>query len=89
MPEQEESVMMPLARKKSATEAVMIDRDGYGAVRPLWAQGRSQKSIARELNLDIKTVREWVAAPWRPQTRKVPQCLTSDRVYFCSTHNTN
>ena len=52
-----------------ATEESVIDETQWGTIRALRQQGRSKKGIARELGLDIKTVRKWLQKPWRPQRR--------------------
>ncbi|MEO8216413.1 MAG: hypothetical protein ABI718_04960, partial [Acidobacteriota bacterium] len=39
------------------------------AIRQLRSRGMAKKAIARELGLDIKTVRKWLAREWAPQRR--------------------
>ena len=34
------------------------------------ARGMAKKAIARELGLDIKTVRKWATTDWKPQRRE-------------------
>ena len=48
----------------------MIDETTWGAVRALVGRGLSKKAIARELDLDIKTVRKWCRQSWAPQRRR-------------------
>jgi len=55
---------------EGVTEGEMIDQSKRGAIRTLWEMGKSRKAIARELSLDIKTVRKWVKLVWRPQQRR-------------------
>jgi transposase len=52
-----------------ATEECLIEESVWGAVRALRASGLSRKAIARELELDIKTVRKWLRRSWEPQRR--------------------
>jgi transposase len=40
------------------------------AIRRMRARGMAKKAIARELRLDIKTVRKWLAREWKPQRRQ-------------------
>jgi transposase len=48
----------------------VINQNVYGAIRALAEQGESKKGIARQLGLDVKTVRSWLRRPWRVQTRR-------------------
>ncbi len=48
----------------------LISETQWGAVRALRGRGMSRKRIARELGLDIKTVRKWLRADWQPQRRQ-------------------
>ena len=47
----------------------VINETDYGAVRALFERGVAKKTIARQLELDIKTVRKYLRSPWKPQTR--------------------
>src|SRR5256885_16211349 len=53
-----------------ATEARLLNESQWGAVRSLRERGLSKKAIARELGVDIKTVRKWCHRSWSPQTRQ-------------------
>jgi transposase len=55
---------------EGVAEGELIDQSKWGAIRTLWESGKSKKAIARELSLDIKTVRKWVKTVWRPQQRR-------------------
>lgn len=55
---------------EGAAEGKLIDMSSWGAVRALWERGVSKKAIARELDLDIKTVRKWCRQAWSPQKRR-------------------
>jgi transposase len=57
------------AAPEGAVEGEVINQNVYGAVRALAEQGVSKKGIARQLGLDVKTVRTWLRRPWRVQTR--------------------
>jgi transposase len=48
----------------------VINQNVYGAVRTLAEQGASKKAIARQLGLDVKTVRKWLRRTWRPERRR-------------------
>jgi transposase len=54
---------------EGAAEAKLIDESTWGAVRAFWERGVSKKAIARDLGLDIKTVRKWCRCSWAPQKR--------------------
>lgn len=48
----------------------MISESQWGAVRALFERGVNRKAIARELGLDIKTVRKWLRRGFEPQQRR-------------------
>ncbi len=49
---------------------VELVSEGMGqTIRQLRSRGKAKKAIARELGLDIKTVRKWLATEWSPQKR--------------------
>ena len=58
------------AAPAGAAEGDLIDQNVWGAIRTLWEKGRSRKAIARELDLDIKTVRKWLRRSWDQQRRR-------------------
>lgn len=66
----EQVVETPVAAPGGAAGGEVIDETQWGAVRALRERGMSRKRIARELGLDIKTVRRWLREPWRPQRRQ-------------------
>ena len=56
--------------EKSREGEEMINRDKWGAIASLLAQGVKKKAIARTLGLHIQTVRKWVAeGGWKPFSR--------------------
>lgn len=67
--ESRESEMLPVA-PGGVSEERLIDKSTWGAVRALWERGVAKKAIARELGLDIKTVRKWCRQSWEPQKRR-------------------
>ena len=69
MAEQQGSPILDAA-STGAAEAEVITQNAYGAVRTLAEQGVSKKSIARQLDLDVKTVRKWLRRSWAPGTRR-------------------
>ena len=62
--------MIPPPASTGVAEAEVIGRDTWGAIRALFESGRKKKEIARELDLDIKTVRKHLNRTWAPQRRK-------------------
>lgn len=62
----------------SVVEEELVDEGMAEAIRRMRARGMSKKAIARELGLDIKTVRKWITREWRPQRReqRKPPALT-------------
>lgn len=68
--EREERSEKLSAAPEGAAEAELIDETTWGAVRALVARGLSKKAIARQLDLDIKTVRKWCRQSWEPQRRQ-------------------
>ena len=53
-------------------EGDMIAQSLWGAIRSLAERGLGRRAIARQLGLDIKTVRKWLTHDWTPQHRKPP-----------------
>ena len=58
MQEQEGSEMLD-AVPRGAVEEELIGHGTAAAIREMRLRGKSKKAIARELDLDIKTVRKW------------------------------
>jgi len=58
------------AAPTGAGEGEVINQNVYGAVRTLAEQGASKKAIARQLGLDVKTVRKWLKQLWAPAKRR-------------------
>jgi len=55
---------------EGVVEVELVSEGVAEAVRGMRSRGMAKKAIARELGLDIKTVRKWLAEPWAPQKRK-------------------
>lgn len=53
-----------------ATEGTVIRQTQWGAIREMSGLGLSKKAIARELGLDVKTVRKWLKEDWRRRRRE-------------------
>jgi len=53
-----------------AVEEELIGQGTAAAIREMRLRGKSKKAIARELDLDIKTVRKWSSEEWSPQRRQ-------------------
>lgn len=69
MQEQEGSEMLD-AVPRGAVEEELIGHGTAAAIREMRLRGKSKKAIARELDLDIKTVRKWSSEEWKPQQRR-------------------
>ncbi len=69
MHEQEGSEMLA-AVPRGTVEEELIGQGTAAAIREMRLRGKSKKAIARELDLDIKTVRKWSSEEWKPQRRK-------------------
>jgi len=54
----------------SVVEEQLIEEGMAEAIRRMRSCGMGKKTIARELGLDIKTVRKWLVNEWRPQRRR-------------------
>ena len=62
---------MPSVAPVGAPEEPLIRETEWGAIRELHARGMSKKAIARQLELDIKTVRKWLRTEWRRRRREL------------------
>ena len=69
MHEQEGSEMLD-AVPMGTVEEELIGQGTAAAIREMRLRGKSKKAIARELDLDIKTVRKWSSEQWKPQRRE-------------------
>ena len=58
------------AAPRGAVEEELIGQGTAAAIREMRLRGKSKKAIARELDLDIKTVRKWSSEEWKPQRRE-------------------
>ena len=61
---------IPPPAQRGAGEDPVINQNVWGAVRALWEQGVAKRAIARQLELDIKTVRKWLKQMWKAQKRR-------------------
>lgn len=68
MHEQERSGILT-AVPEGAGEEELLGQGTAAAIREMRLRGKGKKAIARELELDIKTVRKWLAKEWKPQKR--------------------
>lgn len=69
MQEEEGSEMLD-AVPSGTVEEELIGHGTAAAIREMRMRGKSKKAIARELDLDIKTVRKWSSEEWKPQQRR-------------------
>lgn len=51
-------------------EETVVKQNLWCRIRALFEQGLSKSAIARELEIDLKTVRKWLRQTWEPQTRE-------------------
>ena len=51
-------------------EGELVEKGLAEAIRRMRARGMAKKAIARELGLDVKTVRKWLSREWKPQRRE-------------------
>lgn len=54
----------------SVVEGELVDEGLAEAIRRMRARGVAKKAIARELGVDVKTVRKWLVTAWTPQRRE-------------------
>lgn len=55
---------------ETTREDAMIDRDKWGAIASLLAQGVKKRAIAKTLGLHVQTVRKWLTqGGWKPYVR--------------------
>lgn len=47
-----------------AAEVSVIRQTQWGGIREMWSRGMSKKGIARELQIDVKTVKKWLKQDW-------------------------
>ncbi|MCB1037111.1 MAG: IS21 family transposase [Acidobacteria bacterium] len=69
MADEHRAVMLPAVPGGAPEEALIADTL-WGAIQALKQRGKAKKHVARELGLDIKTVRKWWRHAWRPQRRR-------------------
>ena len=50
-------------------EDTVVKQNLWCRIRALFEQGLSKSAIARELEIDLKTVRKWLRQTWEPQKR--------------------
>jgi transposase len=67
---EQESVPDNTSAILKAEEGEVIQQEEWGAIRTLYERGVTKKGIARELGLDIKTVRKWISRGWKRQQRR-------------------
>jgi len=58
-----------------AEEDTVIKQNLWCQIRSLFEQGLCKSAIARELGIDLKTVRKWLRQTWEPQKRERKRAL--------------
>src|SRR5512145_2527730 len=81
MEEATRSEILP-ATPEGVAEGEVTNQNVYGAIRTLFEQGVRKKTIARQLGLDVKTVRKWVNRSWAPQHRRRSRDLDRFREFL-------
>jgi transposase len=56
-----------------AAEVSVIRQTQWGEIREMWSRGMSKKGIARELQIDVKTVKKWLKQDWRRRRREAAE----------------
>ncbi len=69
MQEQERSGILTEMPEGTGEEG-LLGRATVAAIREMRLRGMAKKAIARELGVDIKTVRKWATVEWTPQRRR-------------------
>lgn len=69
MQEEDRSAILA-AMPTGVGEEELLGQGTVVAIREMRLRGRPKKAIARELGVDIKTVRKWSTEEWKPQTRR-------------------
>jgi transposase len=64
---------IPPGTPVGVAEEPLIRETEWGAIRELHARGVSKKAIARQLDVDIKTVRKWLKKEWRRRCREIAE----------------
>src|SRR6202166_98310 len=77
-PHAESESGMLSAAPGGAPEGELIDQQLWGALATLRERGLAKKAIARQLGLDVKTVRRWWDRTWKAQQRR-PRGRVLDR----------
>jgi transposase len=80
--EQEAGSVIVSATPGGVAEGDVTTQNMFGAIRTLWEQGVPRKAIARQLGLDVKTVRKWLKRVWAPQTRCKEKALDRFRDFM-------
>jgi transposase len=81
MEEASRSEILP-ATPEGVAEAEVTNQNVYGTIRTLFEQGVSRKAIARQLGLDVKTVRKWLKRSWARQQRCRSRALDPYREFL-------
>jgi transposase len=64
---------IPTGTPVGVAEEPLIRETEWGAIRELHARGLSKKAIARQLEVDVKTVRKWLKKEWRRRRRELAE----------------
>jgi transposase len=56
-----------------AAEVPVIRQTQWGEIRERRSRGESKKAIARELGIDVKTVKKWLTRDWRRRRREASE----------------
>ena len=73
--ERNENTMIISSIPVGIEEETVIKQNLWCQIRTLFEQGLNKSAIARELGVDLKTVRKWLRQTWEPQKRERTSAL--------------
>ncbi|MCW5969198.1 MAG: hypothetical protein KIT57_11850 [Blastocatellales bacterium] len=75
MVERNENMMIISSIPVGIEEEKVVNQNLWCRIRTLSEQGLNKTGIARELGIDLKTVRKWLRQNWEPQKRDCKSAL--------------
>ena len=73
--ERNENTMIISSIPVGIEEEKVVNQNLWCRIRALFEQGLNKSAIARELGVDLKTVRKWLRQTWEPQKRDCKSAL--------------
>jgi transposase len=65
-----------------AEEETVVRQNLWCQIRTLFEQGLNKSAIARDLGVDLKTVRKWLSKAWEPQKRERKSVLDTHESFL-------